>query len=318
VTIEGAPTYGQAGDLLYLTVRVSGSDPNLWRFVSASLDSDAEVVKREAVVGCLSDADNVRYNAQLMGQSQDDATKVALERLGYTVTASDPEIVVTEVCRGVPAHDALLVGDRVVAVDGDPITDAAQIGAALTGRASGTHVPVTVSRDDETTTVEVPIGRFATRASAPSPGDSCARANRRGVPCFGIAVQTIVDYAFPIDVTFDLARVGGPSAGLAFALALVDDLTPGNLTGGARVAVTGAIDASGTVQPVGGVEQKAITARNEGVELMIVPRSELVAARRGAGDLRVVGVDTFDDALDALAEAGGAPVPPPTTTTARS
>jgi PDZ domain-containing protein len=133
-----------------------------------------------------------------------------------------------------------------------------------------------------------------------------------------MVVQSFVQYDFPIEVNFDLARVGGPSAGLAFTLAIIDDLTPGDLTGGKRIAVTGAIAADGSVLPVGGVEQKAITARNDDVDLMLVPRAEARQARRGADDLRVVGVRTIDDALAALEAAGGAPVPPPTSTPARS
>jgi PDZ domain-containing secreted protein len=110
----------------------------------------------------------------------------------------------------------------------------------------------------------------------------------------------------------------GPSAGLAFTLAIIDDLTPGNLTGGKRVAVTGTITSDGLVGPVGGVEQKAITARHNGVSLMIVPKSELKDARQGAGNIRVVGVDTIDEALAALEKAGGSPVPPASPVAARS
>ena len=101
-------------------------------------------------------------------------------------------------------------------------------------------------------------------------------------------------------------------------MAIIDDLTPGDLTGGRRVAVTGTIDAAGRVGEVGGVEQKAITARTNGVQLMIVPKSEVKDARRGAGDVRVVGVASIDEALAALREAGGVEVPPPSTAAARS
>ena len=101
-------------------------------------------------------------------------------------------------------------------------------------------------------------------------------------------------------------------------MAIIDDLTPGNLTGGRRVAVTGTINSDGTVGPVGGVEQKAITARHNDVSLMIVPKDELKDARKGAGNLKVVGVDTIDEALAALQKAGGAPVPPASAVAARS
>ena len=104
-----------------------------------------------------------------------------------------------------------------------------------------------------------------------------------GTACIGSASQDFVTYHFPIDVTINTDRVGGPSAGLAFTLAIIDDLTPGKLTDGKRVAVTGTIATDGSVGPVGGVEQKAITARRNGVQLMIVPKDEVADARERRG-----------------------------------
>jgi PDZ domain-containing protein len=100
--------------------------------------------------------------------------------------------------------------------------------------------------------------------------------------------------------------VGGPSAGLAFSLGVIDVLTPGELTGGERVAVTGTIDGNGDVGPVGGVAQKTAVVVDEGYDVFLVPRSEVEVARRRAGDhVRVVGVDTLREALDALESLGG-------------
>ena len=85
--------------------------------------------------------------------------------------------------------------------------------------------------------------------------------------------------------------VSGPSGGLAFALTIIDDLTPGNLTGGKTVAVTGTIDGDGTVGEVGGVPQKAVAGtRRAGARVMIVPRAEVHDARTKAGDMKVIGV----------------------------
>jgi len=320
ITIKGAPTYGSAGNLLYLTVRVSNRDPNLWKYLLATLDDDVDVEPRANVVGCLSDADNLRFNANLMSQSQDEATKVALERLGYAVTVTERTLVVTEVCRGAPAYDTLHVGDAIVSIGDAPIADGDAVSAAMEQFRPGDAIPVRILREGAELVVDVPTGRIVTDASSPT-GRRCVAARSgtdAGDPCFGIALQTYVDYHFPVAVEFDLARVGGPSAGLSFALAIVDDLTPGDLTGGQRVAITGAIAPDGSVQPVGGVEQKAITARHQRVDLMLVPRAEVAEARRGAGDVPVVGVDTLDDALAALHRHGGTAVPPPTTTAARS
>jgi PDZ domain-containing protein len=134
----------------------------------------------------------------------------------------------------------------------------------------------------------------------------------------GIQDQSVPTLSFPFPIRIDTNRVSGPSAGLAFTLAIIDDLTEGSLTGGHRIAVTGAIAPDGTVVPVGGVEQKAAVASNAGATLMLVPACpkplertcEAVPARQHAGDMRVVIVKTIDDALKALERAGGDPIPP--------
>jgi PDZ domain-containing protein len=104
----------------------------------------------------------------------------------------------------------------------------------------------------------------------------------------------------PIDVTIDSGTVGGPSAGLAFTLAVLDVLTPGELTGGHKVAVTGTIDLDGTVGPIGG------GAHEQGYEVFLVPEAEVEEIKEGAGDdLQVIGVGTLDEALEALESLGG-------------
>ncbi|MET0421148.1 MAG: S16 family serine protease [Acidimicrobiia bacterium] len=324
ISIEGATTYPHSGGVHYLTVRVSGSDPNVWKLVASWLDSNSTVEPRENVVGCLSDGDNISFNARLMQQSQGDATNVALTRLGYAVTASTPQFVVVDVrrggtvqegelqCGGGPSDGILRVGDQIETIDEQPVATTDSVGALIATHQPGDVVRVGVVRDATRQTIDVTAG-------SRTADDACVPAVKPGAkPCLGIVVQQFVQYEFPIQVNFDIARVGGPSAGLAFALAIIDDLTPGDLTGGQSVAVTGAIAPNGAVLEVGGVEQKAITARTSGVKLMIVPKSEVADAKKGAGDMTVVGVSTLDEALAALQGAGGAPVPPPTSTTARS
>jgi PDZ domain-containing protein len=114
-----------------------------------------------------------------------------------------------------------------------------------------------------------------------------------------------VDFDFPFDVVIDTGDVGGPSAGLAFTLAIIDDLTPGDLTGGAKVAVTGTIAGDGSVGPVGGTGQKAAAVRAGDYDAFLVPSADYQAALGRAGDVEVVAVDTLDEALAALADLGG-------------
>jgi PDZ domain-containing protein len=314
VQIDGAKTYPHGGNVLFLTVRVSTHDPNVWRIVTSWLDPDRDVEKRSTVVGCLSDAQNQAFNTDLMDQSQNDAKYVALTRLGYTVPADPVQIRIIEVCRDAPAYGALETGDRVLAVDGHDVADGAQVAPLVQAHKPGDTVAVTYDRNGTTRTAQVTAGK------AVDEGRKCAPAqgSTTGITCLGVSTQEFVTYQFPVDIKINTQLVGGPSAGLAFTLAIIDDLTPGDLTGGKRVAVTGTISPDGSVGEVGGVEQKAITARTNGVQLMIVPKNEVKDARRGAGNLRVVGVDTVDQALAALQQAGGAEVPPPSTTAARS
>ena len=108
-----------------------------------------------------------------------------------------------------------------------------------------------------------------------------------------------------VDVLVNTGRVGGNSAGLALTLSILDLVTPGELTGGLRVATTGTIDIDGNVGPIGGIVQKVAAAEEAGIDLLLVPVTELADAREHAGDLAVEGVSTLDDALAALARHGG-------------
>jgi PDZ domain-containing protein len=116
-----------------------------------------------------------------------------------------------------------------------------------------------------------------------------------------------VDLPFEVDISS--GEIGGPSAGLAFTLTLLDELTPGELTGGTVVGVTGTIDEEGNVGPIGGLRQKTTAVKAAGADVFIVPagqsEADLAAARKEAGDMPVVAVATLDDALRALADLGG-------------
>jgi PDZ domain-containing protein len=321
VQIDGAQTYpDDAGNVRFLTVQVSTSEPNVWRVVTAWLDPDRAVEDRDSVQGCLTDAQNQQFNTELMDQSQNDAKYVALTRLGYSVPANPVQIRVVEVCRDAPAHGTLETGDQVLAVDGADVSEVSEIVEKVQAHEPGDDIAITFDRNGVTSTESITAGVVHTEGSGENARQSCIPAGgaTSGTACLGVSSQEFVTYQFPIDITIDTQRVGGPSAGLAFTLAIIDDLTPGSLTGGKEVAVTGTIAPNGEVGEVGGVEQKAITARTNGVQLMIVPKSEVEDARRGAGDVRVVGVKDIDEALDALHEAGGVEVPPPSTTAARS
>jgi len=291
--VDGATTYRHDGDLLFLTVAVSTRDPNLYRYLFAKLDDDTAVEKRQAVIGCAGYAESARLSVDEMAQSQDVAKTVALRRLGYDVPDEPSRVQVVDVLCDGPSDGRLQLGDVITSVDGTPVTSADEVRPLIVAHAPGDTLVFGVERDGARRDVRVKLGE------------------REGASYAGIITQTDRRHRIPIDVKIDTARVSGPSAGLAFSLAIIDDLTPGDLTGPRDVAVTGTILEDGTVGPVGGVAQKAVTARRAGAELMIVPQAEVKDARARAGDMKVVGVRTIDDALAALAANGGASIAAP-------
>jgi Lon-like protease len=293
VKVEGAPTYTHRGELLFLTVSVSSDRPNAFAVLAGWLDDDTDVVSEDEVLQGRSRAEDARLSKLEMADSQMTAKRVALERLGYTVPVSGQGAVVTAVQKRAPADGRLRVGDVITAVDGQPVTLSEQLGPIVRSRPAGEPVTFTIQRDSATTDVTI--------ASRATPQGPC-----QGRAQVGISTATRSEkFDFPIDVKIDTGRVSGPSAGLAFTLTILEELTPGDLTGGKKVAVTGTIQPDGTVGPIGGAEQKAVTARKAGAKLFLVPTAEVKEARGRAESMKVVGIRTLDDALRELKKFGG-------------
>ncbi|MGZ8761707.1 MAG: YlbL family protein [Acidimicrobiia bacterium] len=302
VSVKGAPTYRSRGSLLFLTVSISNGKPNLWRYLGASFDDDAEVVSYDDYFRDTTPEQDRKRNLQAMDNSQQVATKVALEKLGYTVTESGTGARVLVVGEDAPAEGTVKSGDVVTAVDGQAVTLVDQLGPLVRAREPGEPVALTIERDGDD--ADVATVTVTTEANPREPN--------KGSAYLGIVAETRdLTFDFPVDVTIDPGPVSGPSAGLAFTLAIIDEMTPGSLTGGKKVAVTGEMLSDGTVGEIGGVAQKAVAADDAGAGLMLVPRSEAGAARPRAGSMTVVGVRTLDDALAALSAAGGDPIDVP-------
>lgn len=296
ISIEGAPTYEMDGSVLFLTVSVSSSRPNVYTVLDGWLDDDVDVISEDDLLQGNSREEERRANEIAMTDSQLTAKAVALEELGYDVPRTGHGAQVVGIELDSPADGELEIGDVITAVDGTPVTLSEELGPLIRARPAGDPVTLTVERggDEETITL-------VTRAAAD--GEFAGQAQ------LGIATQTFeLEYDFPVDITIDTGKVGGPSAGLAFTLTIVDKMTPGSLTGGADVAVTGTIESDGSVGEIGGIEQKAAAAQDAGATIFVVPAAEAAEARKHSGNMDVVGVDDLDDALAALEDAGGEPV----------
>ena len=294
---DGEKTYRDDGQLRMTTVSVTpkDSDLNLFQVMGAWLDRDDAVYPKEAVYPDDKTPDQVRDEGQVqMVSSQDTAVAVALQALGETVT---PSLEVTLISAGSPADGALVVRDLIRKVNGVPLSDdiakaSDELRAGIKATAPGEQVTLTVLRDGKE--VDVPITPEEQSA------DLFGAVTVTGSKQIGIFLGQGFILPYPVTVTID-PRIGGPSAGLMFSLAIYDTLTPGSLTGGGRVAGTGEIAADGTVGAIGGIQQKIVGARDDGAQLFLVPADnceDTEGARNG--DMRLVRVDTFDTAKTAL------------------
>lgn len=294
VLVEGAPSYPPEESIAYTTVSVGTTTliEALWGW----LDDDVDVLPEEAVRGDRSASENRRYNAQLMDTSKLVAVAVALETLGEDVQLRTTGVVVRRIAEDMPAAAVLEQDDVVVAVDGEAVDRPGEIGELLqVGGPGASH----------TLTVERPAGS-STRLDVEVATIAADGAPDRAIIGISELEDRLVDIDLPIDVTIDSGTVGGPSAGLAFTLAVLDVLTPGELTGGHRVAVTGTIALDGSVGPVGGGAQKAIAVRAAGYEVFLVPPQELAEVQEAVGDdVQVIAVGSLDEALEALDSLGG-------------
>ena len=232
------------------------------------------------------DAQRRRIDLQDMQNSQEVAAAVALKAAGRKVESRPVGAKVAAVEPGKPAVGKLQPDDVIVSLDGSRITAPADVFAAMKGRKPGTIVAFTVRRGSTTV-----VQRVRTVAA----DDGTGRA------LVGVLLEPAVDIHLPIDVRIDAGGVGGPSAGLAFALQVLQELGR-NVVHGHRIAATGEILPDGAVGPIGGIKQKTIGARQAHVDAFLVPAGENARdAKRYAHGLKIIPVKSFPQALRALA-----------------
>lgn len=294
ITIEGAPTYETgAGRLDVMTVNVAGSPqrmPGWLEALTAYATPEKDVLPIELYYPPGQSADDRNAeNQQLMTSSQAEAVAAALREQGYEVNEA---VAIAQVRADGAAAGLLEPGDRIVAIDGATVSSGDDVAAALAGKGG---VPVAITVERAGARVEVSV----------TPRDTVVDGETR--PLLGIVVQGAYDT--PVDVRIQLGDVGGPSAGLVFALSIVDKLTPGELTGGHHIAGTGTIDGHGEVGPIGGIRQKLYAAAAAGAEVFLAPAGNCAEAITGGvpGDLPVFAVGSLDEAMavvDTVATGG--------------
>jgi PDZ domain-containing protein len=300
---DSVTTYDADGEVLFVTVKLPRL--SLLGWLVAGLDPDVDVKTREELFGDQTREQNRQENLKRMGYSKELASYVALSRLGYDVDVQGGGPVIGSLClevgadgtscaRPAPADEVLDPGDAIVELDGVPIHLLEDLTDVLVDHEPGDVVPVTYVRAGDEREADIELTEAA---------------DGRTIVGF-IPTDTFVEdvtFGLPFPIEIDSGDVGGPSAGLAFTLTLIDLLTPGSITGDLEVAATGEILVDGRVGPIGGLHQKTTAVEATDADVFLVPADQAAEAQAEAegSDLRIVPVSTLDDALAALAELGG-------------
>ncbi|TQK19917.1 PDZ domain-containing protein [Microbacterium sp. SLBN-154] len=293
ITVDGAETYPTDGSLDLLTVQVVGNPqrtPSWLELAGAWFDRTRAVLPLESVFPAGQTTEQRRnQSTMMMVNSQQDATAAALTEAGYDVPS---DIVVYDFSEGAASQAVLEVDDIILAANGIPIDGVVDLREVIND-GDGDDVELTILRDGAEQTVTV------------TPTE---QTDANGTTSWVIGVVLATEFDFPIDVQIQLNNVGGPSAGMMFALGIVDLLSPGDLTGGEDVAGTGTITADGAVGPIGGIRQKMWGAVGAGAEWFLAPQANCDEVVGHVPDgLRVFAVEDLDDALtavEAVAEGG--------------
>ena len=282
ISITGHPTYPTSGNLNMVTISLQGGpgvNLNIFQALRAWLDpSEAVVPESELYPPGQSAQETQAQDTEQMASSQDTATAAALSALhiGYQT-----QVIVMQTVPGYPASTVLKTGDQILAVDGKPVTGQSSLTSMITSHPAGTVLHLTVLRAGKTLALQV------------------ASKNSDGTPIIGVQVEE--QYKFPFTVKISVGDIGGPSAGMMFALGIIDKLTPMNLTNGKFIAGTGEITAAGQVEPIGGIQQKMVAARSAGATIFLTPTGNCsdTAGAVPAG-LRIVKVSTLSQAITDL------------------
>lgn len=315
MSITGAPTFDTSGQVYFVTI----TQPNIsmvdW-FVTRDNDATRFMSYRDKY-GDQTQAQLIQAGQRQMRSAKDNAMYVALKAAGFPVEIKPGDVIIdfllcleanedgTECVKFSPADELLDPGDVLKKVNDTEVTIIDDLPAALEGVKPGEMIDVEFERAGEEMSGQI--------ETILSPGEDPPRT----IIGFRPIDTTTVALPEGLDVEIDTESIGGPSAGLAFTLTLIDELTEGDLMGGERVAVTGTIDVEGNVGAIGGLNSKASAVQQVGVKYFLVPTSQdqqgpqdtIAAARRVVGDdVEIIPVATVEEALAALERIGGDPV----------
>jgi PDZ domain-containing protein len=283
----GAPTHARAGSIHLTTVSLF-DQVRLPQLAAAWLNRSMSVVPRVELFPANQSQEQVsQQNAADMDESQRDAGIAALGELYGYQSLPSKGVLVAGTVPSTPAARLLQTGDVITAVDGRALTTPDQLESVVQAHAVGQPVHLSVTRGSQTLGLDV----ATVQNSQPPPA-----------PQRIVGVQVEPDYVPPVDIKIDAGSIGGPSAGLSWALSIVNLLGPADLSRGRTIADTGTIDYRGNIGPIGGIAQKVIGAERVGATIFLVPKDQAreAQARAAGSHMKVVGVSTLHEAVVAL------------------
>jgi PDZ domain-containing protein len=287
VRIQGERPASGSGGVYFVDVRFRKARL-LEDLLHRPLESNATLLPASAVLGDASAEQQAKIDTAEMVQSQKVAAALALRRLGYHVRIRLPKVIVRGVVRTAPAHRVLKPGDQLLAVNGGQIHSLGRLHTLIASHRPGDRLRVRYQRSGHAVTATIP---------------TIASPDEKREAAIGILVDETGGSIgkLPVRVRINTGGVGGPSAGLAFALDLIEEFGK-DVDRGYKVAATGELDLDGSVLPIGAVKQKTVGAREAGVDVFLVPAgSNARVARKYADGLRIIPVQSFPQALRALA-----------------
>lgn len=284
VTVEDADCGDQGR---FYLVTVSQQRANLTQVVYGFMHPHIELQRRTNIFPPGMEQDQYqKLLQQWMRESQDTAKIIALRRAGYEVEIRSQGVVIQGIFEDSPAAGLLCEGDLILMVDGASVAVTGEVIAMVQDRDTGDPVNLTVLRGEET--LELTISTYA-------------HPDNPTLPALGVYISSSEwEPVIPVDIQIDTGEISGPSAGMMFVLEIMNQLLPDDLTGGFFIAGTGTIDLSEKVERIGGVRQKVIAAEREGAAYFLLPSDNYEEAQKAARNIRLVPVDTLQEALDYL------------------
>jgi PDZ domain-containing protein len=303
ITVPPSRGHSLHGKVLLTDVGVQNLRYIEYLYLKLFPNRDNTIVPTGALTSNLPESEFNLQGVVDMAESQMTAKAVALRQLGYSVPEHDVGVTIYVIEPGSPAWRSLHVGDVVTSIDGAPTTSPAALQNAVRARQPGQTVTIqvgSIARPTPGRAVSVRLASIVVdhkKVAFLGIGDPAA-------PIAAMGTQPVYQFPFPVSINSD--NIGGPSAGLAWTLGILNKLGGGNLTGGRIVAATGTIRPDGSVGDVGGIQQKTVAVNQAGATIFLVPTPELATARAFAGPhLKVFAVQSLGQALSDLQRMGG-------------